>query len=691
MQSVVWYSRRLQSMSPAEVVWRMGHLLRDSTERCTWPLRRRWQKRVPPAGDQLLAHRASVLFGTEWPSPGLLPNAVPQKWQDEAVERAERILRGFMRLIGGAELHIGEEINWNCDYKHQRTTPIVCAAAVDYRDFRIAGDAKWVWELNRHHHLVVLGRAYRYTGDLRYARCVLQHMESWLDQCPRGTGMNWRSPMELAIRLINWVWALELIRPSGLLRRELGGRIEAAAQWHLDGITRRYSRYSSANNHLVGEAAGAFIGSACFHWLPGAAKRIEKSRAILLQEIESQTGGDGVHRELALGYHLFVLQFFVLCGILARKQGRDFPDAYWTRLEKMFEFVAALVEGGRPPIFGDCDDGYVLDLGEGPTDARSLLAVGGALFNRADFKALAGGVSEPAFWLLNELPDAASDAEPARDIGAPIESRAFEDAGYYLLQCGHRDSDDRISVTFDGAPLGFGAIAAHGHADALSFTLRAGGEDILVDPGTYDYFTHREWRDYFRSTRAHNTITIDDRDQSDMLGLFLWGRRATVRRLAWDDHKTHTIVAAEHDGYQGAPCRATHRRSLRLDASTRKLHISDDIIAAAPCRVGFYLHFGENCRVHPLPGNRFRVDAGRQQVDVFCDARLNLSLVRGQEHPIGGWISRAYHQKLPAFSLAGVCDVNRKLHLKTRIAIKVADRDAKELAARDSLAAVPAL
>ncbi len=106
-----------------------------------------------------------------------------------------------------------------------------------------------------------------------------------------------------------------------------------------------------------------------------------------------------------------------------------------------------------------------------------------------------------------------------------MHSEAFPDTGLYLLQAGAAASPDRLSVTLDAGPLGYGVLAAHGHADALAVTLRIGGHDVLVDPGTYDYFTHPEWRTYFRGTPAHNTVTIDDANQSEMLGPFLWGRR----------------------------------------------------------------------------------------------------------------------------------------------------------------------
>src|SRR5439155_27165423 len=110
-------------------------------------------------------------------------------------------------------------------------------------------------------------------------------LESWMEQCPFGYGMQWRSPLELAIRLINWVWALELIAPSGLLTPALRERITGVAYRHLWEITRKYSRFSSANNHRVGEAAGVFVGSSYFDAFKRSAAWQTESRQILIEEI----------------------------------------------------------------------------------------------------------------------------------------------------------------------------------------------------------------------------------------------------------------------------------------------------------------------------------------------------------------------------------------------------------------------
>jgi hypothetical protein len=344
-------------------------------------------------------------------------------------------------------------------------------------------------------------------------------------------------------------------------------------------------------------------------------------------------------------------------------------------VEKMLEFAAALMEGGRnPPVFGDCDDGYVLDLGSGHGDYRSLLAAGAVLFDRGDFKAAAGGFTEPAGWLMGRSGRRLFDAVPRPRTESRIASRAFPQAGYYLLQHGTRGSADRISVVFDCGDLGYPVTAGHGHADALSFTLRAFAEDVLVDPGTYDYYTYPRWREYFRSTRAHNTVVIDGRDQSEMLGRFLWGRRARARCVQWEPGDAGGKVIGEHDGYSRLGNPALHRRTLELDGRERRLTVRDDILTRGEHEIALYLHLAEHCRVVSAQGSRFVVDVGPGAVTVHLDDRLCVEAVAGSEDPIAGWVSRGFHRKARATTLVGRCVSEGDLSLVCRIDIGEASR-----------------
>jgi hypothetical protein len=217
------------------------------------------------------------------------------------------------------------------------------------------------------------------------------------------------------------------------------------------------------------------------------------------------------------------------------------------------------------------------------------------------------------------------------------------------------DSPRRISVMFDCGPLGMGSLAGHGHADALSFTLRAFGRDILVDPGTYDYFSYPQWRQYFRSTRSHNTVVVDNLDQSEMLGLFLWGRKAQAKCLCWEPSDIGGRAAGEHNGYSHLSDPVTHRRTLELDGIKRELTIRDDIIAEKQHNIAIFFHFAEHCIVKASGGNRYQINVGPEVCQIELDKNLHVEQFDGNTDPIFGWVSRGYHKKQHATTLVGRC------------------------------------
>lgn len=670
MQGLGWYIRRLRTMSPGEVCWRVGSIVRDGLDRIRYPLRRAgWG--LPTAAPRAAPAEEFHLLDGWAGQPGSPPSGFSSAWRDPLVSQADAIAAGRLSFFDLEAASLGDPIDWNRDHKRDLATPTGFAPAIDYRDVRLAGDCKFVWEPSRHHQLVVLGRAYRVTGRQEYARAVVRQIEGWIDQCPFGTGMQWRSPMELAIRLINWVWALDLIGPSGLVAGKVASRVRRSVYLHLWDITRKYSRHSSANNHTIGEAAGVYLATAYFADLPHAERWRKEARVILAREILQQTNADGGGREQAVGYQLFIAQFLLLAGLAARRGGEDFPDEYWRRLEKLFEFLAALVEGGdHVPAFGDGDDGYVLDLGVGPGGYRQWIGAAAVAFERADFARAAGEFPQTAWWLFGPAGGGTFARLLDRQTDQSLRSRAFTETGLYLLQAGHLDRDDRISVSFDCGPHGLEPLTAHGHADALSFTLRAFGVDVLVDPGTYDYFSYRPWREHFRGTRAHNTVEIDGQEQSEPRGLFLWGRRAASRCLDWNPSADGVArVTGEHDGYARLADPVIHRRTLERSATGRELRVQDALLAGGRHEAAVWFHLAEQCRVKALGQNRFEIDAGRGTVTLEIDPKLSVEQFAGSESPIAGWVSRGYHRKSAAVSLVGRCAFQGETALECRLTI----------------------
>ena len=114
-------------------------------------------------------------------------------------------------------------------------------------------------------------------------------------------------------------------------------------------------------------------------------------------------------------------------------------------------------------------------------------------------------------------------------------------------------------------------LGAHGHADALSFQMFIDGYPVFVDPGTYIYHCDLESRNVFRKTENH-TVCINGKDQSEMLGAFLWGRKAECRLIEFTGQDERMELTASHNGYVPV----THIRRFEFDGKT-ELVITDQI------------------------------------------------------------------------------------------------------------------
>lgn len=626
---MVWLVNRLRCMSVAEVGYR---LRQAAVTRVAKRLRRSAAPPLPRA-------RTFAIHG----APALAPGE-----REALLADADSICAGHVVLFANRRFDVGVPPAWNRDPDTGVVAPAIYAGDIAITNREQVGDIKHLWELNRHLHLVRLAQAWTVTNDVAWLHALHAQLRSWLDQCPPLVGPNWTSALELGIRLINWslVWQLIGGETSGLFAGEEGQRLRAdwldAIHAHCSAIARNLSRHSSANNHLIGELAGLYVGASVWPCWKSSAAWQDQARRELEHEAQAQFSRDGVNREQAFGYHVFSSEFLFVAGLVGQACDQPFSRAYWSSLQRALRFLRAVRDvGGNVPMVGDADDGIVFRLDAPGSDrAEQLLALGDAVLRRTSSPAHPG-----VRWLLHTLPGKRPDADPHESDTA----WAFPDGGY-LLFGSHFGERDEIKGMVDCGPLGYLGIAAHGHADALALTLSVGGEECLVDPGTYSYWQEPKWRDYFRGTSAHNTVRIDGLDQSVSGGRFLWLKkaRAAIERMPQSPHEFD--FRGSHDGYErlGDPVR--HLRSVRFDAASATLTVRDEIAARKAHQVELFWHFapGLDTRLNSsglhVRGKRFALQMHAQGAD------LKLELVRGNENPPLGWYSRRYESRQP-------CDV----------------------------------
>jgi hypothetical protein len=655
-----WYARRATRMSPAEVAWRA----RDQAVQLVWSRRQVKRGQQPTARAATPAAAGPRRFTATLP-PGTA-DRVPGASRAAILAAADRLMRGEWEVLGVLRTDLAEP-DWFLDpVTGRRSEPDRYAFRINHRSEEQVGNIKQVWEISRLQHLTLLATAWYLTEDERYAQRVADQLRSWWQENPFLSGVHWTSGIEAGIRLISLAWIRRLLDGWPGVRVLFEGNDLAVRQirWHQEFLNGFRSRGSSANNHVIAEAAGQVVASCAFPWFRESRTWRRKSARLLERELVANTFPSGVGRELASEYQGFVAKLTLLAAVEAAAAGHPLVPELWQRLSAMIDSGAALVDRRlRAPRQGDGDDGRAILL-DAPTDNPwpSLLAVGDALVGRLS-------------WWPEVNPGAASTligalAGGRRDVPGRPQQRPswFADAGITLLRTDGAH-DPEIWCRLDGGPHGFLSIAAHAHADAMSAEVRYGGVDVLADPGTYCYHGDPAWRSYFRSTIAHNTLEVAGSSQSGDGGPFLWLRHANGREIEVIDTGDVAGWTADHDGYLTLKPPIRHRRSVWLDRASRLIDIVDEIYGGhSDVRLAF--HFGPDVLAELGGGYAMlrwpdAVTPGAAWMELA--PQLSWTLHRGETDPILGWYSRGLGHRTPAYTLLGCGNVPPGAPLTSRL------------------------
>jgi hypothetical protein len=562
---------------------------------------------------------------------------------EQVVRDAELLREHHLKVFGFPEVECGARIPWRRDLIHGTESGLDHWSRIPYLDFAKVGDSKVVWEPNRHQHLVTLALAYRLTGDERYAEEALAQWEDWQRENPHLRGINWASSLELAFRAWSWIWMIYLLAASQAQTGQRLAELTRAMAMHADFISANLSTYFSPNTHLLGEGFALFAIGLVFPELRRADSWREKGRQILLEEITRQVREDGSHAEQSANYHRYATDFFLCAAILADRNGCSFPAAYRAQLERMVEFMLHTAwPDGTHPMIGDADGGRLLPFGvRNPNDNRSTLSTAAVYFGREDFRERAGGFHEETLWLLGL--DAATRFEVLNPNVPCDTSKTFPNSGVVVMRSGWQA--DANVLFLDAGPQGMDG-SGHGHADALSVVCSAGETHWLVDPGTFVYTASREWRDYFRSTQAHNTLVVDGHGQAEPLETFKWRKVCPAQLELWANLSHLDFASGVHRGYARLIEPVIHRRSVVFVKPDHWL-VLDSLEGSGTHALEFFFHFAQGIRLQ-VEEQACRATRGESRFLVMSDTRMTLETHCGKERPSQGWYSEDYGNREPA-------------------------------------------
>lgn len=636
-------------MTRAEITWRTAAAARTLRERASYTLGgARWTRSPGDAAQRILERLRSGghTFLLDPSSSDRIRSEILARWPsaaNDAAAQADRILAGSFDLLGYRDLRFSDDnraIDWHLDPVHRRRAPIRFWADVPYLDPSI-GDHKIIWELNRHQHWLVLGRASWLTGDARYAAAIVDQLTGWMDTNPPLAGINWASMLEIGFRSISWVWALHFLIGSRDQGPETGDWIPDL----LAGLTRQarhieshLSSYFSPNTHLTGEALALYVVGTALPELPESARWAATGRRILIDEIDRQVLPDGGHVERSTHYQRYTLDFYVTALLIARRTGdRGAADAFAAAATRLADFTRTIADdSGRLPLIGDDDGGTLWRWTDRAcNDVRDSLGVAAAILERPDLAPW--GVSEDVLWMAGpaHAPDRTSPCSPP----ASLPSRALRDTGYVVMRNGRGEH-----LVFDAGAHGY-MNGGHAHADALSVTLALREGPLLIDPGTATYTVNSALRDRMRDSASHNTLTVDSRAQSDPSGPFHWRTRTDAILGPVVTDATYDIAEGWHDAY--SPLRH-RRRVVRL--RDEGWLIVDELLGDGVHDITAHWHFDPRWMAATDSPGRLRLTHETGQTAWLLHDGDALTLVHGGEGDDTSWCAPAYGVLVPAWS-----------------------------------------
>jgi len=566
----------------------------------------------------------------------------------EAVERsrleADAILDHRITLFG-REYELGSRIDWLGDPQTKIQWPLVHFTHVPLSIGRGA-DVRVVWELNRLQHFMILGRAYSLTSDERYAEEFLLQLASWYEDNPPRFGVNWTTAMEVAIRAVNLIAALEMFRASPNISDEAIELILKLLISHGRFIRENLEfSYRGASNHYLADLIGLFVIGMMMPELREARGWVSYSAGRLLKEMDRQVLADGVDYEGSIGYHRFVVEVFALFFSISQANALEIPGRYWGRLEAMFEFVRHYLKpDGTAPIIGDSDDGRLLKFKDRPADDHSyLMSIAAVLIEKEMFKQSSRIDEEALWWFGLQGREAFESLAVSEQLPA---SRAFPDAQIFIQRSATPEGP--IYTIIDCGDHGLRGHGSHAHSDALSIELFAFNRTFIRDPGTCVYSASERRRNLFRSTGYHNTVRIDGQEISQTREgeLFAFASNVRPRVNLWESSAERDVLDAEHHAYERFAHPVIHRRIVTLEKGEGYWIVKDIFTGEGRHRFEFFFNFDAG----------LEVTIDQANVATAHDAKAAITIIPASDHKLEAtkevrWVSPSYGLRLSSSAI----------------------------------------
>ncbi len=573
--------------------------------------------------------------------------------REKIIQQANNTLEHRFDILGSGLTQV-EPIDWHTDFKSNFNWP----KGKFYKKHEIVdlsnnADVKVAWDFSRCHHLLWLGEAYLLTGEENYAEEIVFQIEDWIKQNPLMYSVNWTCAMDVSIRVVNWMYALNMISSSKLLSDEVVKKITKSIFDHgffIYNNLEKATPYSS--NHYVANLTGLiYIGSFVDSSKEGKKWR-EYGVKEFYSEIRTQILPSGVQYERSISYHRLVSELFLYPYFMLVRSNEEVPNDIDERLKSMLSFVRDYTKpNGKAPLIGDNDNGRLLPFVENDfNDHNYLLEIASQYFGDSQPQNTSNIDSYFALKGINNQKH--GDFNRLGTV-----SKLYSDAGFAILK------RDDFYLFFKNAEFSKHAmpttkiIGTHTHADALSFELSIGDNDFIIDPGSYCYTSSKELRNEFRSTKKHNTIQVDDLDQIELINsnLFCVKGYRYPKKNNYFQEKGKEILEGFFQWHLSDAEMINHRRRV-VSHNAYKFQVIDEIVNNNYHKFTLYYHFSNEVEV-TLKGSSVILETkngATLKMDVETTIDSEIKIIDDTISPSFGIMRQAKTMKVECFSKENV-------------------------------------
>lgn len=449
---------------------------------------------------------------------------LPDDYKDpEIIKRnAEQATQNCFDILGSGNTCF-TQIPWHADFKLPLEQSPTSWKSSFYQDIQIGAkqsgyspDVKTPWELSRFQHIYFLGMA-------NQSNTFVHHVDDWIDQNPYLLGINWKCPMDVAIRAINLIWGFYFFAHDQTILESFWQKLICSLYDHLHYLENNWETSDKPNNHYLADLLGHSYLSLFFINIKKTYRTHDATIANFMQQIDHQIHPDGASHEGSTKYHVLVIEMVLHFKLLCATNGVELPATFHNKFALMKNFIRDCTDHGNNLVMiGDDDSGKIV---------------------------------------------AGIQIAPSQKIS----HTTYQNFGISIIH------DPSWHITFRHPTYQQHQPSGHFHQDQLSITLSINGIPILIDPGSYLYTANAQWRNTLRSATSHNTFYLEqyyhNNRQLEQQDLF---------QLARKEHRTSPIMHHDsqlislqdyHTEYEYLGL--TAHRKLTFDRKNKMLLIED--------------------------------------------------------------------------------------------------------------------